>query len=258
MPRALITGGLGYIGGNLVMSLLEDGWDITIIDSFFSRKSWDFILDAKYSKRIALHHASVTNQNVVERSMRGVNVVFHLADRSDYSIDPKHTIRMFRNNVIGTSVVLSMARNAGIDSIIFTSTGMVYGEMLAGNESETCLPVDLYSCTKYSAEQVCRHYLNVGMNIKILRIFNVWGGDNSNSVVLKFVNGHNEIYEDGIQTRDFVHCDDVINALKLSVLWDPGIYNIGTGEEVSIAGLYELISNGIEPVYVDLIRDRVI
>src|SRR3990167_5106491 len=87
------------------------------------------------------------------------------------------------------------------------------------------------------------------MNVKVLRLFNVWGGKFGKSVVSTFLNGNSAIYNDGNQTRDFVHIKDVIRALLTAQGWDPLLYNIGTGVETTIGGLWAVLRGEEKPQY---------
>lgn len=246
MRRALVTGGFGYIGGHLVRHLLGSGWEVAILDSMFAARSWEF------GSAVGMFSDSVCNPETVGRAMRGANIVYHLAVRMDRSSSPKHAVRLFHTNVIGTATVLSVAHEIGVDNIVFASSAAVYGNVVGAEEYGPTYPVDLYGCSKLAAEVACRHYFNLGMNVKVLRLFNVWGGRYDKSVVSKFVHGDNEIYNDGNQTRDFVYIGDVIRALLDAQGWDPFVYNIGTGVETTINGLWAILRGNEVPTYREL------
>lgn len=247
LVRALVTGGYGYIGGHLVLALLREGWDVTVMDTMFNSKSWDF----GYGDKLYTLNASVCNPDAVSRAVEGIDIVYHLAARMDWSRNPRHPVRLFHTNVNGTVTLLSVANVAGVDDIVFASSAAVYGNVVGAEEWGPANPVNLYGCSKLAAEQACRHYQNIGMNVKILRLYNVWGGAHSSSVVNKFVAGEKVVYEDGLQTRDFIHISDVIGAMLSCRSWEPSVYNIGTGEEITIQGLWDKLNPEEEPEYKD-------
>jgi len=109
----------------------------------------------------------------------------------------------------------------------------------------------MYGASKLAAESILRAFYQKGLEVVILRVSTVWGLKNDSSVVSKFIKGHSQIYGDGQQSRDFVFVEDVIKALKAAKDWDSGIYNIGTGEEVTVGGLWGIINPDKEPTYVD-------
>ena len=246
--KALVTGGYGYIGGHLVTSLMKRGWEVTILDSMFNARDWTFFKTAK-DNQLSVLNASVVNEDAVARAMQGVNVVYHLAARMDWQTNTNHVLRLYNVNTYGTAMVLAAARNAGVDTVVFASSAAVYGNVVDAAEDGPTDPVNIYGSSKLAAEGICRGFCNLGMNVIALRFFNVWGGKYSVSVVNRFVDGVKELYGDGFQTRDFIHVDDVVTTLLSASRWEPMIYNIGTGAEISIAGLWTKINGDEEPVF---------
>ncbi|MHA2265735.1 MAG: NAD-dependent epimerase/dehydratase family protein [Candidatus Thorarchaeota archaeon] len=246
--RALVTGGYGYIGGHLVEALLRNGWEVSILDTMFNSRDWDWGSDG----RVSAYKDTICNLDAVNRALRGVTVVYHLAARMDRSQSVRHPIRMFHTNVTGTATLLTAAHEAGIDNIVFTSSAAVYGNVIGAEEFGPMQPVNLLGCSKLAAEKVALHFQNIGLNVKILRPFNVWG-NGSESVVDKFIQGHTSVHGDGNQTRDFVHVKDVVRALLSAHSWEPSAYNLGTGVETTIGGLYDKLGKG-EPTMVNSAR----
>ena len=235
----LITGGEGYIGNYLTEALLEKNTKVTTLDSRFSNKP--YIITANYPKEnLRRFQASVTNPDAVIRALQGVDLIIHLAARMDYNNTYRHPIRLSQTNVQGTCNLLSMANRAGVEKIIIASDAAVYGNVIPAKESDTPMPLNMYGATKLATEAISRGFYQRGMDIVILRLFNVWGRKNSNGVINKFVNGERIIKGDGKQTRDFIYVDDVIDAFKAAIYWDSGIYNIGTGEETTIESVYSI------------------
>lgn len=244
----LITGGQGYIGNYLTASLLDDCNTITTLDSNFSSKEYDF---SNYPRqKLIRHQASTCNPDATMRALAGVEVIYHLAARSDFENSYRHPMRLYQSNVEGTTNLCCMANRAGVNKIIFTSSAEVYGNLVGAKETDPTNPVNMYGASKLAAESVLRGFYQKGMEVIILRLFQVYGRQNSGSIINKLVEGQKEIYADGSQTRDFVHVDDVVQALKLARDWDPGIYNIGTGEESTIGSVWSLINPEEEPTYI--------
>lgn len=241
----LITGGQGYIGNHLAKYLLDKGHYVTTLDSGFSKKEFDL---NGYKAQLKRFETTILNPDGICRALNGVDVIFHLAARMDWNPSFRHPARMIDCNVIGTCNVFAMAQRMGIDKVIFASSAAVYGNLINATEDSPCVPVNMYGCSKLAAEAVCREFFNQGLEVVILRFYNIWGRCNSNSVISKFARGERKILGDGTQTRDFVFIDDLIQALSCAVSWDSGIYNVGTGEEVEINGLYKML-NDETPVY---------
>ena len=131
----LITGCQGYIGSHLTKSFLDAGHTVTTLDNCFNAKSsiFDF---TTYNGRLIRHQASVANPDAVGRALQGVDVIYHLAARTDWENAPRHPLRLFETNVQGTATVLTMARKAGVDKVIFTSDAAVYGNIIGARPTD--------------------------------------------------------------------------------------------------------------------------
>lgn len=234
--HALITGGQGYIGYHLAKALMARGHAVTTLDTGFNARQ-----PLHLNGRVARYQASVANPDAVGRALQGVDVVYHLAARHDWENSPRHPLRLFETNTLGTATVLAMAGKVGVDRVIFASSAEVYGNIVGAKPTDPCVPVNMFGASKLAAEAVCRGFYQQGMEIVILRLYNVWGKAGSCSVVDRFLQGADVIYGDGMQTRDFVYVDDVVRALIGAIDWDSNIYNIATGEETTINGLWALM-----------------
>lgn len=182
--------------------------------------------------------------------MQGIDAIYHLAARMDYTDSYRQPARLCSANVEGTTNLFCMADRAGVNKVIFTSSAAVYGNIIPAKETDSKVPINMYGATKSAAEEICRGFYQKGFEVIILRLFNIWGRKNSNSVINKFVNCHNVIYGDGKQTRDFVFVDDLLLALGHALNWDSGIYNIGSGEETTIEAIHAMLKDE-EPKYKD-------
>lgn len=244
--HVLVTGGHGYIGTHLVDQLVKKGHKVTVLDSHFSAKNLG-ILDAL---DIRMFRASCTNSDTVLRAMQGVDLVYHLACRKDWENSNRHPMRLSQNEVQGITTVFCMARMAGIQKVVFSSSAAIYGNLVDAKETDTPNPINMYGAMKLACEAVCRGFYNLGTETVILRFFNVWGKSGGESVIHKLLNGGKTIYHEGQQSRDFVYIDDVLTALLSAADWDSGIYNIGSGEETTVNSVWEMIKGTEKPEYI--------
>lgn len=245
--NVLVTGSQGYIGHHLIKKLLERKYKVTGVDN-----QTRFLFHMSGVRRFQL---SITNPEL-SRALNGVEAIIHLADRSDWTPNPRHPVHLTQHNVLGTANLLSLANSFGIDRVIYTSSADVYGNLVDATETDPCVPVTFYGASKLAAEAVCRGFYQRGMDVSILRLFNVWGKIGSRSAVNQFTYGNHAVYGDGTQTRDFIYIDDVVEAIVLALeFWDPGVYNVGTGEETTISGLWGLFHDE-EPEYRPLYEYR--
>jgi len=244
--NVLVTGGYGYIGGHLVRALVDAGNDVTVLDSMHSPRKWSF-----NPSKVAVLTDSVTNADAVARALHGVGMVYHLAARKDFDPSYRHPTRVFGTNVLGTSTLLAMARGAGVDRVVVTSCWHVYGNVVEATEDGPKEPVNTYGCSKLAMEAACADAINYGMNVVVLRLFSVWGGEFSPSIVDAIAHGKATLSGDGNATRDFVHISDVVEALLQARLWDAGIYNIGTTVEASSNSVWSILHPDELPSYAD-------
>lgn len=251
--KVLVTGGSGYVGGHLVQKLLDLGHYVRILDTGFNGRKWDFHCSPTMLGRMA---ASVTNQDAVGRAMQQIDVVYHLAERSDWCAKPNHPIKIIRTNTLGTATVLSEALKAGVANVVVLSSAAVYGDVVGADEVSITFPVDEYGASKLAADSLVSAF--PGLDVKVLRLFSVWGRCFDGSVVSRFAKDEKpKIFGSGDQTRDFVFIDDVVDALIGAEAWESAIYNIGTGNEVTIEGLWRLLRDD-EPVVAQPTKPNVV
>ncbi|MBI4174945.1 MAG: NAD-dependent epimerase/dehydratase family protein, partial [Candidatus Aenigmarchaeota archaeon] len=159
--------------------------------------------------------------------------VFHLAAISDLRADED---LIYSTNFIGSKNVFDAAKQAGA-KIIFTSSSAVYGETKLAKESDECHPANQYGKSKLRAEKICPGGF-------IARLFNVYGpeGHGAVNIFCKLIPKYEDVnvFGHGTQTRDFIYVDDVVNALIMGMKME-GVYNIGTGKEMSLLEVIDMI-----------------
>jgi UDP-glucose 4-epimerase len=245
--RVLVTGGAGFIGANLVRVLVVDRVDVVVLDDLsVGRHPYLDGLDVR------LITGSVQDPRTVRRAIRGCDAVVHLAARSGVTPSVRHPDRDFRTNVEGTFNVLDAARRAGVERVVFASSGAV----LAGakpplSESQLPSPLAPYGASKLYGEAALQAFQSsYGISSVALRFSNVYGPYCSHkaSVVAAFARNAVRdrplvIYGSGRQTRDFLHVSDVTRAVR-SALHSraTGVLQLGTGVETSINRLAALVS----------------
>ena len=232
--RALVTGGAGFIGSNLVDALVERGDQVAVLD--------DLSTGRREQRRVADRGLS-HRREVVFDAAEGCEVVFHLAAQVDVrrSVDdPAHDCAV---NVGGTVTVFEAARRAGVRHLVFASTGgAIYGEsdVVPTPEDAPERPLAPYGQSKLAAEGYLRLLGELhGVRVTVLRFANVYGprqdplGEGGVCAIFcgAAVAGRGAtIFGDGEQTRDFVYVGDVVDAcLTAADGAGFGPFNIGTG-----------------------------
>ena len=260
--KALVTGGAGFIGSNIVEILESEEWQVTVLDN----------LSTGYTKNleassVELMEGDVRDAAMVEKAVDGVDVVFHLAasiGNVKSLNDPQEDSEV---NVIGTVNVLEAARKAGVQRIVYSSSAAIFGELITMPiaEDHPQNPDSPYGVSKLAAEKHMLCFAKLyGLTTVCLRYFNVYGVnqryDAYGNVIPIFAQRLYEgnsltIYGDGDQTRDFVNVKDVAKAnfLAATAAKGAGVYNVGCGENITINHLTELVqeSSGITAPSVD-------
>jgi UDP-glucose 4-epimerase len=254
--NVLVTGGAGFIGSNLVKQLIRTENSVTILDNFMS----GYKSNLEQFSSVNIIEGDVRDKMAVEKAMRNVDVVFHLAasvgnKRSiDFPLDDAEI------NVLGTLQILEAARKAGVRKIVTSSSAGIFGELktLPIKEDHPIEPDSPYGCTKLCEEKLCLSYAKLyPIEAVCLRYFNVYGRnqrfDAYGNVIPIFVfrllrNEGITIFGDGEQTRDFVHVDDVVqaNIKAAESIGVSGAFNIASGKRVTINRLVEIIGRYID------------
>ena len=242
----VVTGGSGFIGTHLCERLIDDGYDVRIVD----------IVPPKSGAKAEFVRASVLDAARLTKLLTGAEGVVHLAALIDVATSVTDPFSDFSVNAAGTINVLEAARHAGVKKVAFASSAAVYGEpvRLPVDEEHPTTPMSPYGAAKLAAERYVLLYNTLyGMENTSLRLFNVYGeGQNAGSpysgVITKFANAITEgrepiIFGDGEQTRDFVHVDDVCEAFVRSIEGQgcASPLNIASGVETSVRELLELM-----------------
>jgi nucleoside-diphosphate-sugar epimerase len=247
--RAVVTGGAGFIGSNLVDRLLADGYSVVVIDNFSSGKAHNLAHNSGNSK-LTIARRDI-NEDVTS-DLSGADVIFHLAaiPLVQYSIE--HPKEAHHANVNGMLNILMCAHKAGVKRIVFASSASVYGdqEKLPFVEDMTPNPMSPYAAHKTMGEYYCKLLKQMhGMETICLRFFNVYGprhDPSSNyacliprSIVRTLKGEPIIVYGDGKQTRDFVYVGDVVDAAIKAALTQNkecfgNVMNIATGRETSV------------------------
>ncbi|MBA7541927.1 UDP-N-acetylglucosamine 4-epimerase [subsurface metagenome] len=254
---ALITGGCGFIGTNLVKYLADRGYQIRILDNLSTGKEENLRkLQSQDSRLLTvdLIIGDIRNQDVVSEAVKGVDAVVHLAAHSsviDSLENPKETWDI---NVVGTLNLLEACRQKGVAKFILASSNAVVGEQPPPiDELKMPKPLSPYGASKLAAEALCSsYYHSFGLRTISLRFANCYGpySEHKPSIISRVIRWAKEekpviIYGDGNQTRDFIHVDDVCQAIHLSLIAKDLVYGevfqIASGVETTINSLARLI-----------------
>lgn len=247
--KMVVTGGAGFIGSHLVNGLVNQGYEVHVIDNLTTGDP------GRLHSEAILHVADVNSQQTTAYiSVLKPDVVFHLAAQADVQRSIKEPPLDADANIMGTINILEACRKAGVRKIVFASTSGVYGDLEKPQltEDDPVSPISFYAQSKITGEQYIRLYHQFfGLKYTILRFGNVYGpgqtAKGEGGVVAVFGNRLRQgiplqIYGDGQQTRDFIYVKDVVEANLASIhQGDQHVLHVSTGSGRTINTLVDII-----------------
>lgn len=263
--KLIITGGAGFIGSNLARALFNDNHVIVVDD--LSTGHMENIQDLIDDQRISFVKGSITNLDLLQKTFKDVDYVFHQAAIPSVPKSVKDPVKSNYANVNGTVNVLVAAKGNNVKKVIYASSSSVYGDTLTlpKNEDMKPCPISPYAVSKLAGEYYCKVFTGVySLSTVSLRYFNVYGPQQDPNgeyaaVIPKFINlALNDkppvIYGNGEQTRDFTFIRDVVNANILAAeSKTTGVFNAAGGKRISINDLARTImkicKKHLDPVY---------
>jgi|Deesub1362A_J573_1020465.scaffolds.fasta_scaffold00708_12 UDP-glucose 4-epimerase len=249
--RILITGAAGFVGRNIVQSLIERDIDFLATD----------IVNSPFGNYVNYQKLDITDRKAVFNMVRDVDYIFHLSAHP-LPASIKDPVTNAKVNILGSLNIMDAAKEFGIKKIVFSSASSLIGDIERNpvDESHPCKPKTPYGVAKLSVEHYLRVYYELyGLNYIIFRFFNVYGPYQYPSsgalipVVMERIVKGQEVYifGDGSTARDFIYVGDVVefflDCLQNSIKNE--LFNLGTGKLTTIKEVVELIGKviGREP-----------
>ncbi|MCL5790096.1 MAG: NAD-dependent epimerase/dehydratase family protein [Candidatus Thermoplasmatota archaeon] len=246
--RILITGAAGFIGSNLVESLIKENF-VTGVDNLSSGRM-ENIGEFLTSKNFSFKRLDVKDLEGLKREMEGVDVVFHLSANADVRRGYEDSAVDFRENVQATYSVLEAMRSRDVKEMIFSSTSAVYGnaEIIPTPELYGPLkPISHYGASKLSAEAFIFSFSsNYGFTSSIFRFANVVGKKGTHGAISDFIKklGRDrttlEVLGDGTQKKSYIYVDDCVRGIIELHGKEDGLFNLGTRGRTTVAEIAEM------------------
>ena len=268
--RALITGGMGFIGSHLAHTLLASGHYVRILDNL-STGSFRNLEMVESGRNLDFIQGSVTSESLAEQAVESCDYIFHLAAQPSVPVSVAQPWETHEINLNATLRLLMLARQSSAKRFVFASSSAIYGDAGQGPvvEESRVSPLSPYGLHKFSGESYAALFYKLyGLPTVSLRFFNVFGPRQSFSspysgVIAKFCTAllskeRPKIFGDGLQSRDFVYVQNVVDALLLAVERPEAdvagrSFNIGMGRSVTLidllAYLQRLADTNFEPEY---------
>jgi len=270
--KVLVTGGAGFVGHNLVKSLVNDFNCKVIVVDDLSNSSEAMLEDV--ADKIEFHKISVCNSKKLFPLFKDVNYIFHLACKqiSSSGMEPVMHLRVNAESTLNILEYIRKNELPELKRFIYTGSTSIYGSSvkLPVNENDRPDVLSSYAATKLLAENYTSMYCrNYDIPVSVVRYSNVYGYGQSPrnpyaGVLGKFI--HNaltnktlKIFGDGEQTRDYTFISDAVDATILAAVHPRAygdIFNIGTTVETSVKKLVKIISENIKDVTIENVPER--
>jgi len=262
--KVLITGGLGFIGSNLAMRLVELGADITLVDSLIPEYGGNLWNIEPIKDKVRVNISDVRDQHSMKYLVQGQDYLFNLAGQTSHTDSMNDPYTDLEINAHAQLSILEACRKYNRDiKIVFASTRQMYGkpEYLPVDERHPLHPVDVNGINKMSGEWYHLVYNNVhGIRASVLRLTNTYGPrmrvrDARQTFlgiwIRRIIEGKPIlVFGDGKQIRDFNYADDVVDALLITAESEDAngqIYNLGADDPINLKNTAEIlikINNG--------------
>lgn len=252
--RFFVTGGAGFIGSNLVNTILDRGLGpVTAFDNFLTGRP-GFFGDRVKNRDLTVVEGDVADYDALVGAVAGHDVVFHLASNSDIARAASEPLIDFDNGTRLTQVLLEAMRNTGVKRILFTSGSGVYGEVPLTPIPEDyprMLPISTYGASKLASEALIGAYCHMFDLVgTVFRFANVVGPNMTHGVSHDFVKrlraepARLQILGDGNQCKPYIHVDDVIAAMLLLLERQTtgyAYYNVGSEDQLLVRDIAEIV-----------------
>jgi len=267
MWKALVTGGAGFIGSHLVDRLMAEGHEVVVSDNL-SSGSLQNIGSWLANPRFNFIKGDLKEKREVEKSLNGVDLVFHFAANPEVRVGETDPSVHFNENLVATSYLLEAMRRSGrAKTIIFSSTSTVYGEASVFPTPEDygpMRPISTYGASKLGCEALISSYaFTFGLRGLILRFANIVGSRANHGVITDFIRKLRndpkklEILGDSSQKKSYLHISDCVEAIVhatnsfLESRKPLDVYNVGSTDQVSVGRIAEIVAEEMSLRYVE-------
>lgn len=259
--KFLILGGLGFIGRHIALALLSRGYKVRILDRS-PVDLQDVLPIFANSKNLEYVAGNFGNSESISNALNGCDCCIHLVTTTLPATSNTDKVFDVQSNLIGTIQLLEAMRNQGLKKLIFLSSGgTVYGNPVYTpiDEDHPTNPLSSYGIVKLAIEKYCRLYNHLHETKAIaLRLSNPYGpGQSGNGIqgavsafLTKALTGQPiEIWGDGSVVRDYIHIDDVTNAILSAISYDgnEAVFNVGSGTGTSLNEIVDCLRKSFNP-----------
>lgn len=250
--KALVTGGLGFIGSHLVDRLLEDGWDVVVLDNLFTGKRSN-LANHRSNPRLEVVRGDVRDLKTVKRVSKGTDAVFHLAAHALMRVSVRDHQADLQHNIVGTLNVLEAMLANGVRDFVFASTSALYGEaeVVPTPETYSGIQTSLYGVAKLAGEGYASAFAEFSpIKVWAFRFGTVLGERCRRGAIWDFAHKlmkdptKLEILGNGKQSKDYLSVGDCVDGIMLG--YEKGkkkvnIFNLGLQEQTTVDQLAGIV-----------------
>ena len=242
-----MTGGAGFIGSRLSERLLENH-EVTVIDNLSSG------VEENIPKGADFENSDIKEDNL-EEILEDVDAVFHLAANPKVNTFPDDRDKDFDENLKGTKRVLEACESSDVESLVFASSSVVYGEdaPIPTEEDGNMDPISMYGATKAGGEHMCQVYQQIfDLDLTVVRLANIVGGRNQKGVIYDFIHKLRDdpeklvILGNGKQRKSYLHVSDTVSGILSAWKSEETVFNIGSEDSIDVDGIAEIVAEEME------------
>lgn len=259
VTKVFVSGGAGFIGSHVVDELMRHDYQVTVYDNLSSGRA-EFIKQHFGKKNFRWVQADLLDVDRLTESISGQDLVWHLAANTDIPGGYHRTDIDIKHCVMATYNIVEAMRKTHISTLLFSSTGAVYGALCHDDAASECagplLPVSLYAAGKIASEAFISAYCSLfGLRACIFRFGNVLGGRMGHGVVYDFIQKLRrnpqelEILGDGRQEKNYFLVEECIDGMAYAFRHAPltekkpcEIFNLGTDSVSNVRTIAKIIS----------------
>jgi UDP-glucose 4-epimerase len=249
--KCLVTGGAGFVGSHIVDRLVKEGNEVIVYDNLCTGNMK--FLDNSI-KKIKFVKADLMDTKKLTEAMKGVEFVFHLAANADIKDNLKYPTKCLEQNSIVTSNVLEAMRANGVNKIVFSSTGSVYGEpdqFPTPEDYKFPIQTSMYAASKMYCEGLLEAYsTGYGFKVYIFRFVSLMGERYTHGCIFDFyrqlLKNPKELFMlgNGKQKKSYLYINDCMNAIFTAIKNSKEnitIVNLGTEEYIEVTKIADII-----------------
>lgn len=252
--KILVTGGAGFVGRNLISSLIKEGNSIIVIDNSSSNHN-DKLKNFLDSKNLTFYELDCINCNEIKNEISQCKIVYHFAANPDIRKSQSDPDLDFKNNIQSTYNLLKcISESSNLKKFIFSSSSVIYGEptiIPTPEDYGPLKPISVYGATKLSNEGMISAFsYKFNFQSIIFRFANIIGPDSTHGIIFDFINKLRndqtklEILGDGNQSKSYLHISDCINGISVALKLAKGttdIFNLGSNDQITVNEIAKII-----------------